>query len=69
MKRSAMLSQSIIELLDSASSENNELARCHCGALMQRQTTTFFYEGRSWEVELPVCIRCNQSARAPTDDA
>ena len=42
MKRSAMLSQSIIELLDSASSENNELARCHCGALMQSQTTTFF---------------------------
>ena len=69
MERSAMLTQSIIEFLDSGSSANNKLARCSCGALMQHQTTTFFYEGRSWEVELPVCIRCNKSASAPTDDA
>jgi len=64
-----MQKASIIEFFDSASSAKNELARCRCGALMEYQTTTFFYEGRSWELELPVCIRCNKSRSAPTHEA
>jgi hypothetical protein len=69
MERSPMLKASIIEFFDSASSAKNKLARCRCGALMEHRATTFVYEGRSWKVELPICIQCNQSHSAPTHEA
>jgi hypothetical protein len=63
------LNQSILEFLESANSAENKIARCRCGAIMQYQGTTFFYEGQRWKVELPFCLRCNPSRGASTHDA
>lgn len=59
MGQPTALSQSIIEFLRSATSTKNEIATCRCGAIMKYRKTTFFYASQSWEVELPVCDRCN----------
>jgi hypothetical protein len=69
MERATTLSQSIINFLESASSAKKKIACCRCGAIMEHQKTTFFYECQSWNVELPVCIRCNPSPTAPKHDA
>lgn len=56
------LHQSIVEFLDSSSAPPQRVEqRCACGAVMERRETTFFYEGREWKVELPVCLKCAPS--------
>jgi hypothetical protein len=65
----ATLHQSIVEFLNSASSAKKVDTHCICGAIMEHRKTNFFYEGQSWEVELPVCTRCNPVTRAPMYDA
>jgi hypothetical protein len=65
----ASLHQSIVEFLNSASSAKSTVHRCDCGTVMTHRATTFFYEGQSWEVELPVCLKCNPAAGLVTHDA
>jgi hypothetical protein len=69
MEGPTTLNQSIVKFLESASSAKNTTPRCRCGATMKYQKTTIFYEGKGWEVELPVCVRCNPSPSAPSHDA
>jgi hypothetical protein len=61
--------QSIIEFLNSARTNKATTTRCCCGAIMKEQTTTFFYDGQSWEVQLPICPDCRPAPRAPRHDA
>ncbi len=65
----ATLHQSIVEFLNSASSAKKVVAHCSCGAIMEHRKTNFFYEGQSWEVELPVCTQCKPVTRMPKHDA
>jgi hypothetical protein len=58
---SETLHGSILEFLNSTRSKKR-IARCHCGAAMEYQDTTFFYDGQSWEVKLPVCRKCHPAA-------
>jgi hypothetical protein len=53
------LHESILEFLNSASSPKKTVATCDCGAAMEYQKITFFYDGKSWEVVLLVCFRCH----------
>jgi len=52
------LHQSIVEFLDSASVLPKRVERCDCGSVMEYRETTFFYEGREWKINLPVCLKC-----------
>jgi hypothetical protein len=49
MERATNLSQSIIKFLESASSAKKKIACCRCGAIMEQQKTTFFYECQKLE--------------------
>jgi hypothetical protein len=62
------LNQAIIEFLNSASA-HNKLARCNCGAAREYRKTTFFYDGKSWQVELPVCPKCTPVSNVSPHDA
>jgi hypothetical protein len=54
------LHETVVDFLNSVSSEKRKkVARCACGAVMRYQRTTFSYEGRNWEVELPLCFNCH----------
>ncbi len=56
------LNQAIIEFLNSASSTKTPVTRCDCGAMMEKRRAAFFYNGKSWEVELPICMQCDPSS-------
>jgi len=58
------LHQSIVEFLDSSSAPPRRVDRCACGAVMEHRETTFFYEGREWKIELPVCLKCASPTHA-----
>jgi hypothetical protein len=62
------LNGTIIDFLNSAST-TKKLTRCICGTMREHRETTFFYNGQSWEAELPVCPNCSGPRLAPTHDA
>jgi hypothetical protein len=51
--------QTVLDFLHSVNTAKRKASRCLCGALMEYQHGTFFYEGESWEVELSVCLKCH----------
>ena len=53
------LHQTILDFLNSASSAKTRPEVCRCGARMEFQNATFFFDGEAWEVELAVCPECN----------
>jgi hypothetical protein len=53
------LHQTVVDFLNSVSSARKKIVHCGCGAVMKYQRGTFFYEGRNWEVELPICFKCH----------
>ena len=52
------LRDSIVEFLTSLSHQK-EIARCRCGAEMEPQNVTFFYDGQSWNVVIYACRKCH----------
>jgi uncharacterized protein with PIN domain len=62
--------QAIIEFLNNAST-HPVTNRCpDCGSDLEYRECTFFYEGQTWEVPLPICIICcHPPQQPPTDDA
>jgi hypothetical protein len=60
------LRNSILEFLDSASARSQKQIYCWtCGTLLEYRNSTFFYDGRSWEITLPVCMKCHAAADLP----
>ncbi len=60
------LHESILEFLKSSKvSRRSGGTHCACGSTITRQNTTFFYDGQSWKVILPVCLKCHPTPRAP----
>jgi hypothetical protein len=64
--------ESILEFLNSAKSSRRagdyRYTRCACGATMTTQNTTFFYDGQSWKVILPICLKCYPVPDVPISD-
>ena len=48
----------IIEFLHSASTHSSMTCCPECGSLLAYGDCTFFYEGRTWEIPLPICVKC-----------
>jgi hypothetical protein len=63
------LSVAIIDFLHSASTRSCMICCPECGSLLEYGGCTFFYEGQTWEIPLPICVKCLLSAEVPTDDA
>jgi hypothetical protein len=59
-----MLHDSIVSFRK-ANSRQKPIARCHCGAAMERYIATCFYDGLSWDVVLEGCSKCNPAIDAP----
>jgi hypothetical protein len=63
------LTQAIIEFLNYASTHATASSCPDCGSDLEYRDCTFFYEGQTWEVSLPICIICHPLRQLPTDDA
>jgi hypothetical protein len=63
------LPQAIIEFLNDASTHAAASSCPDCGSKLEYRDCTFFYEGQTWEVPLPICIICHPLQRLPTEDA
>ena len=63
------LRESVLSLLNSLGSGEQQIGRCRCGAIVEHRKTTFFYEGQSWEVEFPICPVCSKTLRITSHDA
>lgn len=48
----------IVDFLTSIPSQN-QFARCRCGAEMEPQNVTLFYDGQSWDVVIHACRKCH----------
>jgi len=59
----------IVEFLDSTCSLSTTNRCPICGSELELQDSTFFYEGRSWEIPLSICLKCYPITQAPTHDA
>ena len=62
------LSVAIIDFLHSASTRSCMICCPECGSLLEYGDCTFFYEGQTWEIPLPICVKCLSGAEVPTDD-
>jgi hypothetical protein len=63
------LHESILEFLNSAkSSRRAGDTRCACGSTMTPENATFFCDGQSWKVILPLCLQCHPAPRVPILD-
>jgi hypothetical protein len=63
------LHESILEFLNSAKpSRRVGDTRCACGWTLTSQNATFFYDGQSWKVVLPICLKCHTAPHVPISD-
>jgi len=67
------LSQEIITLLDSATvsvTAHSIIDSCPlCGSQLEQRKLTFFYAGRSWEIQIAICLDCIDTDPPPPHDA
>jgi hypothetical protein len=63
------LSVAIIDFLDSASTRPSMTCCPECGSQLEYGDCTFFYEGQTWEIPLPICVKCLPGAEVATDEA
>jgi hypothetical protein len=52
-------SQAFIEFVNSASTHWAANACPACGTELRYRDCTFFYEGQTWEIPLPICVKCH----------
>jgi len=53
------LRETIVAFLDSASVAVEPVFCKICGSPMEHRNSVFFFGGRTWEVRLPICPKCN----------
>ena len=63
------LAVAIIDFLNSASTRSSLICCPECGSVLEYGDCTFFYEGQTWEIPLPICVKCLPSAEVPADEA
>ena len=56
-------SQAFIEFVNSATTPWAAISRPACGTALKYRDCTFFYEGQTWEIPLPICVRCHPITR------
>ena len=64
----------IVDFLNAAAAESatasSKTVVCdECGAAKENRMSTFFYDGQTWEILLPVCVKCHPIVHVITHDA
>jgi hypothetical protein len=57
MRPAEELKNSIRKFLDSSSEPRIQYCQ-NCGGILRHAMATFYFDGCSWEVPLPVCAKC-----------
>jgi len=52
-------SQAFIEFVNSASTPWAAISCPACGTALKCRDCSFFYEGQTWEIPLPICVKCH----------
>jgi hypothetical protein len=52
------LSQAVVAFLDSATAQSITDSCPECGSQLEHRKLTFFYAGRSWEIQVAICLDC-----------
>jgi hypothetical protein len=52
-------SQAFIEFVSSVSAQWAASSCPACGTELRYRDCTFFYEGQTWEIPLPICVECH----------
>jgi hypothetical protein len=66
------VSKAFIEFLNTASTHWASNTCPDCGSrLVEYRECTFFFEGQTWQIPLPLCVKCHPIAQvsAPSYDA
>jgi recombinational DNA repair protein (RecF pathway) len=61
------LSRAIIAWLNSANSRPLTNSCPDCGSRLEHRQCSFFYRGRNWEIQLPICFNCHPMSDLPPD--
>jgi hypothetical protein len=62
-------SQAFIEFVSSASTPWATNSCPDCGTELKYRDYTFFYEGQTWEIPLPICVKCHPITHVATHQA
>jgi hypothetical protein len=54
-----LISQAFIEFLNTAGTHWATKFCPDCGAELKHHDCTFFFEGQTWNISLPICIKCH----------
>jgi hypothetical protein len=57
--REKLVSKAFIEFLDTASTPWAANSCPDCGSRLEYRNCTFFFEGQTWEIPLPLCAKCH----------
>jgi hypothetical protein len=63
------LPRAIIKFLNSANVHSTTNRCPECGSLLEYRDCTFFYGAQTWEIPLPICVKCLSGAEVSTDEA
>ena len=63
------VSQAIVAFLDSATAHSIIDSCPVCGSQLELRKLTFFYAGRSWEIQIAICLDCIDTDPPPPYDA
>jgi hypothetical protein len=53
------ISKAFIQFLNTASNHWAANACPGCGLSLEYRNCTFFFEGQTWEIPLPLCVKCH----------
>jgi hypothetical protein len=68
------LREAIVDFLNSAATEfatacTKTVVCDECGAAKENRMSTFFYDGQTWEILLPICFKCHPTVQVLPHDA
>jgi len=53
-----LVSKAFIQFLNTACTHWAMNACADCGSRLEYRNCTFFFEGQTWEIPLPFCVKC-----------
>lgn len=53
------VTKAFIEFLNTGSTHWAANACPDCGSKLEYRNCTFFFEGQTWEIPLPLCVKCH----------
>jgi uncharacterized protein with PIN domain len=67
-RRDNSLPRAIVKFLNSANTHSTKNRCLECGSQLEYGDCTFFYGEQTWEIPLPICVKCRLGAEVSTDE-